>query len=380
MDNVPGTNGEWAAPGTSAPQAPPPPTTAHPLPATAAPPPTSAAPPPVSPRASASTPHAAPLTYRSWQPGIVALRPLTFGDFLTVPFKAFRFNRAVMVGGPTLFTLLSAATTVVAGWLLIRDPQLGFSDFDPDFRGIEVSTVIALIVAVLSWFAADMFATAIVLPGIARAVLGEKISLAQAWKSLVPRIPQLLLLYVIVGVGTLLVSLLALIPMIIGIVQDNPGLAAIGWLLYFVLLLPLAVVLGVYLPAARGALVLERVSAVASLRRGVHLMKRRFWWTVLILVVCVTILGFVSQIVQTAAQVVWFVVIAAAPEDALVMGIAFAASYGVALVLSNIVTYAFLGSVYSLLYIDGRMRREGFEVELARAAEARHQPASVVVG
>jgi hypothetical protein len=276
--------------------------------------------------------------------------------------------------------LLSAAATVVAGWLLIRDPQLGISDFEPNFTGIETTTVIALIVAVLSWFAADMFATAIVLPGIARGVLGERITLAQAWKMLTPRIPQLLLLYVIVGVGTTLFSALALTPMIIGVVQEDPALTLVGWLIALAVVLPATIALGVYLPAARGALVLERVSAIASLKRAWHLMKRRFWWTVLILLVCVVILGFVTNIVQSAAQVVSIIAISAVPEDPVVFGIAFAVSYGLALVLSNIITYAMLGSVYSLLYIDARMRREGFEVELARAAEARHQPANVVVG
>lgn len=375
VDQVSGTNNEWAAPGAAEPTAPAPPTTASPG-APIPPPPT----PSTASQPHVVTPHAAPLTYRSWQPGIVALRPLNFGDFLTVPFKAFRFNRAVTVGGPTLFTLLSAAATVVAGWLLFNDPQLGFTDFNPNPRGIEVTTVIALIVAALSWFATDMFATAIVLPGIARAVLGEKITLGQAWKTLVPRIPQLLLLYLIVGAGTVVVSAIALLPTILGITQDNGALMVFGWFLYFLFLVPLAMVLGVYLPAVRGALVLERVPAVAALRRGIHLMKKRFWWTVLILFVCVAILGVVTQIVQTAAQFAWFIVIAAAPDDGLVMAIGFASSYGLSLVLANIITYAFLGSVYSLLYIDGRMRREGFEVELARAAEARHQPSSVVVG
>lgn len=308
------------------------------------------------------------------------MRPLSFGDFLTVPFKAFRFNRAVTVGGPTLFTLLSAATTVLAGWLLARDPQLALFELYSTPTGIETTTVIALIVAALSWFAADMLATAIVLPGIARAVLGERISLAEAWKMLVPRLPQLLLLYVIVGAASLVLAALAFTPFFVGIAQENTGLIILGVFLLVVVFLPVTVVVSIYMPAARGALVLERVSAIAAVRRATHLMKRRFWWTVLILFVCGTILGFVTQIVQTAAQFISLFVTLAAPEDPVIYAIAFAASYGLALVLSNIITYALLGSVYSLVYIDARMRREGFEVELARAAEARHQPSNVVVG
>ncbi len=62
----------------------------------------------------AGAPQQPALTYRSWQPGIVALRPLPFGDFITVPFKAMRFNRAVMVGGPLLLFTVSALLTGLA--------------------------------------------------------------------------------------------------------------------------------------------------------------------------------------------------------------------------------------------------------------------------
>ncbi len=52
--------------------------------------------------------------------------------------------------------------------------------------------------------------------------------------------------------------------------------------------------------------------------------------------------------------------------------ILFAVFYGLALIASNVATYSFLGSVYALVYLDARMRREGFDVDLAAYAEARH--------
>jgi len=387
------------APATFTPGPPPPPLPASSLPAPSLPAPAAPTPAPQtgyaapssapSPAHAAGAPvpgapvqglHTAPLTYRSWQPGILALRPLSFGDFLTVPFRAFKYSRATVVGGPTVMTLLSVAATLISGWLLFTDPLLGLSDFDPQFAGIEPLTVVALVIAVLSWFAADLLATAMVLIGISRAVLGEKVTFAAAWKQLLPRIPQLLLLYVLTGVVFLVAGLLSSLLMIGGIISDAPGATSFGVFLMFGLLFPFGLVISVYLPAARGALVMERVNVVAAARRSIAIMKGRFWWTVLILMVCVVAVGVVSNIVQTAGQFLGLFGILLMPDNEWAFAISFGIGYGKALVLSNIITYAFLGSVYALLYVDGRMRREGFDVELARAAEARHQPAQVVVG
>lgn len=125
---------------------------------------------------------------------------------------------------------------------------------------------------------------------------------------------------------------------------------------------------------------MEGATAVTSIRRTFSLMKGRFWWTVLILLVVGTVVGVVAQVVQTGAQFMAFFVMFAAPENYVLMMLVFAAGYGLAVILSNVVTYAYMGSVYGLIYLDARMRREGFDVDLARAAEARHLGARRAVG
>ena len=322
----------------------------------------------------------APVTFRSWQPGILALRPLGFGDFLTVPFRAFTYARATVVGGPTVMTLLSAAATGLATWLFFTDPLLGIMDFESQFSGIQPLTVVAIVLAGLSWFAVDMLANAIVLIGISRAVLGEKVTFGTAWKQLVPRIPQLLLLYLLTGAVFVISGLLGSVLMFAGAAAESPGLTGLGVLALYGVIGVAAVFLGVYLPAARGAVVMERVRVVAGVRRSFAIMKQRFWWTVLILFVVVSALGVISNVIQFVGIFGGGFVAILVPESEWAFGLAAGIAIGLTVVLSNVITYAYLGSVNGLIYIDGRMRREGFDVELARAAESKHLATQVVAG
>ncbi len=61
----------------------------------------------------------------------------------------------------------------------------------------------------------------------------------------------------------------------------------------------------------------------------------------------------------------------ASPENtALVVG-ANGVVVGVSLLVSSVLTYAYLGSTFTFVYIDLRIRHEGFDLDLAEAAEAR---------
>lgn len=327
---------------------------------------------PPPPAAAASGVHAAPLTYRSWQPGIVQLRPLSFGDFLTVPFRGFRFARATTLGGPLVMTLVSTAVGVLAGWLFLTDSQLGLLEPYPPMAGVEPLTIAVFVASIALWFASDMLASAMVMVGVSRAVIGEKVSFGEAWGHVVRRLGALTVLYLAtLGIGLLSVSP-GLVVFVVGVASDQPWLGVLGLLVMLGVALPVGVVVAVYLPAARGAIVMERVGVATAVRRTRTLMKGRFWWTLLILVVCGLIVGAVSQVVTSVGQVAAFVGLAIAPENPLLFAILFAVFYGLALIASNVATYSFLGSVYALVYLDARMRREGFDVDLAAYAEARH--------
>lgn len=331
---------------------------------------------PVAPPTAAPTqaPAAAPLTYRSWQPGIVALRPLPFGDFLTVPFKAMRFNRGAIVGAPLIMFLASTAVTAVAIWLAVMDG--GVADFfmypTADFRPAP-ETIAAAVLAAVMWILSDVMSSAVVIPGVAQAALGVKLSMADALKQTLTRFWPLLGVTAIMSGAVLIVYALALTPVFIDIASGGSGMSIFVTLALVVLLvLPAAAVAMVYLIVARGVIVLERRGPIVAMRRAIKLVPGRFWWTILIVVVIMAINYAIQQVFSFGAQFVGLAVGVGGPQSDITLAIAFIAVFVLSMFASVVVQYSFAGSAQALVYLDMRFRKEGLAFDMARAAETQH--------
>lgn len=364
---------EWASPGASAPA-----TGAEPAPAaaTASPAqpiatPAAAAPAAPSPApASGPAPQASP-TFRSWQPGIIPLRPQGFGEFLAVPFKAMRFNRAVVLGGPLLCMLVAMILGAAALWLAFTDSSLALLNPTQQFQGVEAQTVIVGVAAILALILADSLSTAIVAPGFARAVMGERITLSAALRQVMPRIGHLLLLWLIATVVATIAFAPGIAAIAVGVGAGDGLTAFVGVLTLLVFMVPVLMLLGVIAPVARCALVLEQIGAIAAIRRALSLIRGRFWWSVLIVLVTGTIINVVLSIVQQVGGFGAGLAIVLAPQAE---WLAMALLVGVTAfftVVSYVFVSAYMGCVYALIYVDVRIRFEGFDLDLARAAEAR---------
>ena len=334
---------------------------------------TAPAPPPPPARAPGPSATAPAPTYRSWQPGIIPLRPLTFGDFLAVPFKAMRFNRAVILGGPLLFALIAALISVTATWLLFTDSQLGLLDSNPSLSGINVQTVVMLALATIATLLADVLSSSIVAPGVARAVLGERIGLGTAWTQMRRKLGSLLVLYVASTLVYLVLLIVAALPLLLGALSGDASGATIVLtvLLALALLLPAGLLVTILQGIARAMVVLEGIGAVAAIKRTVRLLKGRFWWTVLIVVVTAVLINVVVGVLQQVGQFASLAAVLLAPENLVLLGIVYFLVYGITFLVSSVLLYSYMGSVFALLYTDLRMRHEGFDLDLARAAEAR---------
>ena len=314
---------------------------------------------------------AATPTFRSWQPGIIPLRPLSFGEFLSVPFKAMRYNRAVVIGGPLVCVGTAMVLLAAAMWLAFTDPSLALLSPEGQLQGIQTSTVVVAIAAFVALILADAAASAIVAPGVARAVLGERISLGDALRTLGPRVGQLLLLWLI----STAIVMLALVPggiaLVIGINSGDGATIALGFLA--MVGLGLVVSLPVYLitAIARCVIVLERKGAVSSIRRTIGVIRGRFWWTVLIVGVTGAIISIITGIFQQLLSIVGSIALAIGFSGAWAGTAVFVLVTVFAAVISYVLTYAYMGCVYVLVYIDARIRHEGFDLDLARTAEAR---------
>jgi hypothetical protein len=304
------------------------------------------------------------------------LRPLTFGDFLSVPFRAIRFNRSVVIGGPLACYLAVGLVTTLAIWMVFSD--LGVSSLvaglPTDSKGLRGETIAVLVVAGAMWLLADAFARGIVAPGVARGVLGEHISLGGAWAMLRARAWQVLGLYGLATAITLVPA--AIFVGLIALATTGGSGAAAGVLVVViiasVLLIPFATVYGVLIGVAIPLVVLERGGVMASVRRTFSLIKGRFWWSILISFVASMLISTVSGFLMNALQIGGSVFLVALPSISEGAALIFVT---VAVLLSYLLTAVldscYLGSTFTLVYVDLRIRHEGFDSDLAEAAEAR---------
>ncbi|HEY7721409.1 MAG TPA: glycerophosphoryl diester phosphodiesterase membrane domain-containing protein [Pedococcus sp.] len=382
-----GSETSWTAPGsTPAPAGPPgapPPGWPPPSP----PPPGPAGPtPPAGP--TGSLPGGPPAWQPAWasaltahKPGIVALRPLSLGDIVEGGFASIRRNPRTFLG---LAVLTALAVLVVAGLLflvgyLVSTALEGSTTLDVFLTfGITSFAVVMLFLSA---------ATSIALSGmlaypVGEAVLGRKPTIGETWRKTRRMLPRLIGLCAVLVLPTTALFALVVGGTIWAFAGDLPAVGVLGVL--GVLAAGAAVLwLGVRLALATPALVLEDLRVIGSLRRSWGLTAGLFWRTFGILTVSSLLIGVVQYLLSMVLQIggmllglaLGTMLDSGSDSDTLV-GVVAAASSVVGGLVSGMVTQPFLAAVAALLYTDSRIRKEGFDLALARAvADAGRSPA-----
>ena len=160
--------------------------------------------------------------------------------------------------------------------------------------------------------------------------------------------------------ATVLLGLIALavlaVPsglLIAGGVTGNNGFLAAGGLL-MVVALPLVIWFMVRLTLAYPAIVMERLGAVAALRRSYGLVAGRWWRVFGTLLLAQIITGIVSQIAAVPFSI----------PGQLFGGVIAVILVALGTVLASIVTTPLAANAQTLLYFDGRVRREGYDLDV----------------
>lgn len=327
------------------------------------------------------------------KPGVIPLRPLGLGEILDGAFQAARRNGKAMFGSALIFQLATTAVTLLVmfvafgqfmGQLLSFDST--FDETDPAAAaalggGIITYSVSILLTAFLSVIIQMVLQGALVIP-VLRAVLNRKTSFGEMWRLAKPRVGSLIvlaLLYAAAMVVAIVVYTLIVVGLVFAISPDSETgvLGIIG--LAVLLSLPFLVAgiwLGTKVLVAPAAVVVENIGAVAAVKRSWQLTAGNWWRTFGTSLLAAIIAGVIGSIITTPVAFLaglltpMMVGTEATPEQLVTQMIIIQAISGVIGALVGAVTLAFQTGVMALIYVDLRMRRDGFDITLLKEAES----------
>jgi len=319
------------------------------------------------------------------KPGLIPLRPLTFGTLLGASFQVLRRNPRPTFGFSLLVTgLIYIVSILIVGFVTFAAfSRIAFSESSADADTIAAGSVGLIVLSALVPVALAVVASA-VLQGIislevARGTLGEKLRLPGLWSAARGRIGALIGWSAIIAGAVILA--IAIAAVVIGLLVAFGGTAGVIAAVLLGLLFgaggaALAVWFGTKLALVPSILMLERLTLRQALARSWSLTKGYFWKTFGIILLVSFIIQTVSSIVSVPLQFASSFAITLVDPNGTSSGAVVGAI--VVSVLSVVFAVAFgaigavvQGATPALIYIDIRMRKEGLDLELSRFVEAR---------
>ena len=308
---------------------------------------------------------------RAPKPGIVPLRPLGLGEILDGALGYIRAHPKIVLGWSAVVAVISVLAQLVMTLLIptASPTSLGTSPDLSRLTGQVAGTGATSFVSGVITLVATSVLTGILMVVISRSVLGAPVDANETWRAAQPRILGIIglsLLIALIAIGILLVGavpglLLLLVDGTLGGVVIGIGVLAAVVILIWV---------GVSLSLAAPAYVLEGVGVTEALRRSWFLVKGR-WWPVL----GIQLLGAIIAFLVAAVIAIPFSIaggVAAVGGGGLTgagtMPISLLLLTSLGSIIASTLTTPFQSGVTGLLYVDQRMRREGFDIELQRAA------------
>lgn len=364
------TDPQWVAPGSGGPAEPP-----------TTPPGGPAAHPPVPQPPSGPMPPPAP-GQQPWgghpvmefRPGVIPLRPLGLGDLYGAVIKAIRGNVAATMGLAFVTTLVFLVpTTALGAWVAAQESL----DIASDDELFPAAGTLGSLVPSLGTAGSAILLTGFVAFVISQAVMGRKVTAWQTWEGTRGRILPLIGATVVTGLAILLALTAVLVLPVLAVVgaataADDSGL--VGAILLAVVAGLVAVLLVLFLSTRLAfvgvAVVLEKASVGQGIARSWRLTSGSQFWRVFgIRFLTGIIVGIAAQVLTVPLSIVGAVGLIGTgdPQDMFVWQ---AVISGVTGLVTGALTTPFTAGVDALLYVDQRIRREGFDVQLITAAQA----------
>jgi hypothetical protein len=300
---------------------------------------------------------------RAVKPGVIPLRPLGVGEILDGAISTMRKQPKLMLGVAAVVVTVTQLLVLVLSFPLLDDVNRALlvdQTTPPDevwaYLGASLAVVgIGFMVTIVSRVFLSGFITQVV----GTAVLGQSLGFREVWDRVRPRMLPLLgltMVYpaVIFGVALVLGLLLVFVPPL-GVVALLASIVLGIWLL-------------VLFSLATPALVLENAGVGRAFGRS-RLLVRGSWWRIFgITLLAAVIAGIIALIVSIPFEYLGdgFATVASTEPTPPTTNYLLFTTIGA--IIASTVTEPFVAAVTVLLYTDQRMRREGMDIELARAA------------
>jgi hypothetical protein len=281
------------------------------------------------------------------KPGVVPLRPLGLTEILDGAFAYIRRSPGVVLGISAIIAVVSSLVQLllIIGPLVSASDELDALSVDPTVTFGDLFAPLgeilgATLIAALFGLVLQTIGTGILTVVMARAVLGQDLTAREAWERS----------------RALLLPLLGLVT-----------LYTLGWLAGGLLFLIPGIYLYVVWSLAAPALMLERRGVIDAFGRSFRLVKGSFWRVLGILLLAAIIAFAVAQIVAIPFALVGGAVDGFTQEPGAALPLTSLLLSSLGSIIGLAITLPFTAGVTALIYVDQRMRREAFDLELAAA-------------
>ena len=306
------------------------------------------------------------------KPGALPLRPLALGDIYDAAFRIIRFNPKATVGSAVLVAAVAMAFPVLVTALFTAAVDISFDQADPSGTSADTVAYVgsfgSLLLGTLLQGLGLILVTGMIAHVTAAAAIGRRLSLGEAWGATRGkrwRLIGLTALLALLSVGILLVYVLLWIPVVallptwsvvvFGLVSVPAFLGFCCW--YWVRVY--------YLPVP--ALMLEPVGVTGAIGRGFRLTRGQFWRTFGIALLTLVI-GSVAGSMLSAPFSIAGQVVPLAMDGSRYSVLVFIVLNALGAVVQSAFVTPFAAAVTSLQYLDQRMRKEAYDVELMSQA------------
>ena len=305
------------------------------------------------------------------KPGAMPLRPLGLGDLYDAAFRIIRFNPRATVGSSVLVAAVAMALPVLVAAVVTLGVGVSTDSTDGDTAAAigSLTAFGALGLGSVLQYVGLIFVTGMIAHVTAAAAIGRRLTLGEAWAATRGSRWRLVGLTLLIGLLWLaLIGGYVAVSVLVVVVTSSWEIP----LAWFVVTVPAVVVLGCWLwirlvYLAVPALMVERTGVLAGLGRAYGLTRRQFWRTFGIGLLTLVVTGVAAQMLTVPFAVAGSVLSLTVGDDNLAVLLVVVVN-ALGTVVSTAFVAPFTAAVTTLQYLDQRIRKEAYDVELMAQA------------